>query len=163
MPHKTISRKRDGVKIRHASQMSPALNDVTPLRWATNEWYAIAKIAGLKLCEAYRRQHGADFISAMPTNLYGPDNFDLKSSHVSQRSPEKLTKPSSQMRQRSPSGAQARPGASFYMSMMRPMPSFTCSKLIPIANTSMSARAQIFQFSIWRDLSVPSLAFAARS
>ena len=50
---------------------------------ATNEWYAVAKIAGLKLCQAYRRQFGCDFISAMPTNLYGPgDNFDLKSSHV---------------------------------------------------------------------------------
>ena len=49
----------------------------------TNEWYAIAKIAGLKLCEAFRKQHGADYISAMPTNLYGPgDNFDLNSSHV---------------------------------------------------------------------------------
>jgi GDP-L-fucose synthase len=49
----------------------------------TNEWYAIAKIAGIKLCQAYRRQHGCDFISAMPTNLYGPgDNFDLMSSHV---------------------------------------------------------------------------------
>lgn len=49
----------------------------------TNEWYAIAKIAGLKLAEAYRKQHGVDFISAMPTNLYGPgDNFDLASSHV---------------------------------------------------------------------------------
>jgi len=49
----------------------------------TNEWYAIAKIAGLKLCQAYRQQHGRDFISAMPTNLYGPyDNFDLNSSHV---------------------------------------------------------------------------------
>lgn len=49
----------------------------------TNEWYAIAKIAGLKLSHAYRKQHGNDFISAMPTNLYGPgDNFDLKSSHV---------------------------------------------------------------------------------
>jgi GDP-L-fucose synthase len=49
----------------------------------TNEWYAIAKIAGIKLCQAYRRQHGADFISAMPTNLYGPgDNFDLETSHV---------------------------------------------------------------------------------
>ena len=49
----------------------------------TNEWYAIAKIAGLKLAEAYRRQYGCDFISAMPTNLYGPgDNFDLVSSHV---------------------------------------------------------------------------------
>ena len=49
----------------------------------TNEWYAIAKIAGIKLAQAYRRQYGADFISAMPTNLYGPgDNFDLTSSHV---------------------------------------------------------------------------------
>lgn len=49
----------------------------------TNEWYAIAKIAGLKLCQAYRRQHGVDYISAMPTNLYGPgDNFDLDKSHV---------------------------------------------------------------------------------
>lgn len=49
----------------------------------TNEWYAVAKIAGIKLAQAYRRQHGCDFISAMPTNLYGPgDNFDLKSSHV---------------------------------------------------------------------------------
>jgi len=49
----------------------------------TNEWYAVAKIAGIKLCEAFRRQYGDDFISAMPTNLYGPgDNFDLTSSHV---------------------------------------------------------------------------------
>ena len=49
----------------------------------TNEWYAIAKIAGLKMCQAYRRQHGFDAICAMPTNLYGPgDNFDLQSSHV---------------------------------------------------------------------------------
>ncbi len=49
----------------------------------TNEWYAIAKIAGIKLCDAYRRQYGCDFISAMPNNLYGPgDNFDLESSHV---------------------------------------------------------------------------------
>lgn len=49
----------------------------------TNEWYAVAKIAGIKLCQAYRRQHGRDYISAMPTNLYGPgDNFDFNSSHV---------------------------------------------------------------------------------
>jgi GDP-L-fucose synthase len=49
----------------------------------TNEWYAIAKIAGIKLCAAYRRQHDCDFVSVMPTNLYGPgDNFDLQSSHV---------------------------------------------------------------------------------
>jgi GDP-L-fucose synthase len=49
----------------------------------TNEWYAIAKIAGIKMCEAYRRQYGFNAITAMPTNLYGPeDNFDLASSHV---------------------------------------------------------------------------------
>ena len=49
----------------------------------TNEWYAVAKIAGIKLAQAYRRQYGCDFISAMPTNLYGrEDNFDLRSSHV---------------------------------------------------------------------------------
>ena len=49
----------------------------------TNEWYAIAKIAGVKLAQAYRRQHGRDYISAMPTNLYGPgDNYDLMGSHV---------------------------------------------------------------------------------
>lgn len=49
----------------------------------TNQWYAIAKIAGIKLVQAYRAQHGCDFISAMPTNLYGPgDNFDLQTSHV---------------------------------------------------------------------------------
>lgn len=49
----------------------------------TNEWYALAKIAGIKMAQAYRRQFGSDFISAMPTNLYGPgDNYDLQSSHV---------------------------------------------------------------------------------
>ena len=49
----------------------------------TNEWYAIAKIAGIKMCQAYRRQYGFDAISVMPTNLYGPgDNFDLENSHV---------------------------------------------------------------------------------
>ena len=50
---------------------------------STNEWYAIAKIAGIKLCQAYRRQFTCDFISAMPTNIYGPhDNYDLQNSHV---------------------------------------------------------------------------------
>jgi len=49
----------------------------------TNEWYAVAKIAGIKLCQAYQRQYGCKYISAMPTNLYGPeDNFDLETSHV---------------------------------------------------------------------------------
>jgi GDP-L-fucose synthase len=49
----------------------------------TNQWYAVAKIAGIKMCQAYRRQYGCDFISAMPTNSYGPnDNYDLEGSHV---------------------------------------------------------------------------------
>lgn len=49
----------------------------------TNQWYAVAKIAGIKLCQAYRRQHGRDFIAAMPANLYGPgDSYDLATSHV---------------------------------------------------------------------------------
>jgi GDP-L-fucose synthase len=49
----------------------------------TNQWYAVAKIAGIKLCQAHRRQYGSDFISVMPANLYGPnDNYDLESSHV---------------------------------------------------------------------------------
>ena len=68
---------------RHASQ--PITEDellAGPLE-PTNEWYALAKIAGIKMCQAYRTQYGCDFISAMPTNLYGPnDNFDLTSSHV---------------------------------------------------------------------------------
>jgi hypothetical protein len=49
----------------------------------TNQWYAIAKVAGIKLCEAYRRQYGSDFVSVMPTNLYGPgDNYHPEHSHV---------------------------------------------------------------------------------
>ena len=49
----------------------------------TNQWYAVAKIAGIKMCQAYRRQYGCDFISAMPTNIYGPnDSYDLQNSHV---------------------------------------------------------------------------------
>ena len=49
----------------------------------TNQWYSVAKIAGIMMCQAYRRQYGCDFISAMPTNLFGPgDNFDLENSHV---------------------------------------------------------------------------------
>jgi GDP-L-fucose synthase len=66
-----------------ASQPIPERALMTGPLEPTNEWYAVAKIAGLKLCQAYRRQHGCDFISAMPTNLYGPgDNFDLTTSHV---------------------------------------------------------------------------------
>ena len=68
---------------RHATQPITEEQLLTGPLEPTNEWYAVAKIAGIKLCQAYRRQYGADFVSAMPTNLYGPnDNFDLASSHV---------------------------------------------------------------------------------
>jgi GDP-L-fucose synthase len=68
---------------KHAPQPIPEDALLTGPLEPTNQWYAVAKIAGLKLCEAYREQHGADFISAMPTNLYGPgDNFDPVNSHV---------------------------------------------------------------------------------
>jgi GDP-L-fucose synthase len=68
---------------RHATQPIQEDELLTGPLEPTNEFYAIAKIAGIKLCQAYRRQYGDDFISAMPTNLYGPyDNFDLTSSHV---------------------------------------------------------------------------------
>lgn len=68
---------------KHAAQpMSEDALLTGPLE-PTNEWYAVAKIAGIKMCQAYRRQYGFDAISLMPTNLYGPgDNFDLQNSHV---------------------------------------------------------------------------------
>ena len=62
--------------------MSPEMLLSGPLE-PTNQWYAVAKIAGIKLCEAYRLQHGCDFVSVMPTNLYGPgDNYHPQDSHV---------------------------------------------------------------------------------
>ena len=68
---------------REASQPMTEEALLTGMLETTNESYAIAKIAGIKMCEAYRKQYGCDYISAQPNNLYGPgDNFDLKSSHV---------------------------------------------------------------------------------
>src|SRR5690606_9219392 len=68
---------------RHAPQPIPESALLTGPLEPTNEAYAIAKIAGIRLAQAYARQYGARFISAMPTNLYGPgDNFDLETSHV---------------------------------------------------------------------------------
>jgi GDP-L-fucose synthase len=68
---------------RHATQPITEEQLLTGPLEPTNQWYAVAKIAGIKLCQAYRQQYGSDFISAMPTNLYGPhDNFDLTSGHV---------------------------------------------------------------------------------
>lgn len=68
---------------KHAPQPLQELSLLTSPLEPTNEWYAIAKIAGVKMCAAYRRQYGCDFISAMPTNMYGAnDNYDLQNSHV---------------------------------------------------------------------------------
>ena len=68
---------------KHAPQPMPEDSLLTGPLESTNEWYAIAKIAGIKMCQAYRKQYGFDAISVMPTNLYGPgDNFDLENSHV---------------------------------------------------------------------------------
>jgi len=68
---------------KHAPQPMREDHLLTSALEPTNEWYATAKIAGVKLCQAFHRQHGDDFVSLMPTNLYGPgDNFDLKTSHV---------------------------------------------------------------------------------
>jgi GDP-L-fucose synthase len=68
---------------KHAPQPIPEDSLLTGPLEPTNEWYAIAKIAGLKMCQAYRRQYGFNAIAAMPTNLYGPgDNFSLQTSHV---------------------------------------------------------------------------------
>ena len=68
---------------KHAPQPIPEEALLTGPLEPTNEWYAIAKIAGIKLCQAYRKQYGADFISAQPTNLYGPgDNYHPENSHV---------------------------------------------------------------------------------
>lgn len=68
---------------RHAQQPMREEALLTGALEPTNEWYAIAKIAGIKLCEAYRRQYGCDFVSVMPTNLYGPgDRYDAEGGHV---------------------------------------------------------------------------------
>ena len=68
---------------KHAPQPMPEDSLLTGPLEPTNQWYAVAKIAGHKLCQAFHRQHGSDMVTLMPTNLYGPnDNFDLETSHV---------------------------------------------------------------------------------
>ena len=93
----------------------------------TNEWYAIAKIAGIKLCQAHRRQYGSDFISIMPTNLYGPgDNYHPENSHVAAALISASTKQKREMRRAQPFGEPKLRGASFYMWMISRMPVFSC-------------------------------------
>lgn len=130
----------------------------------TNEWYAIAKIAGIKLCQAYRRQHGSDYISAMPTNLYGPgDNFDLRSSHVLPalvRMHARRRKPGLL---RSRSGAQAGRAASSCMSTIWRTGASFCSRTIKRPSTSISARVPTCPSSTLQSLSARSWASGARS
>ena len=111
---------------KHAPQPMPEDSLLTGPLEPTNQWYAVAKIAGVKLCEALYRQHGFDAISLMPTNLYGPhDNFDLKTSHVLPALLRKFheAKGAGPMAAtpRSPSGARARPGASSSTPRTSPM------------------------------------------
>src|ERR1700694_4944253 len=81
--HKLLFLGSSCVYPRNAPQPMPEDCLLTGALEPTNEWYAVAKIAGLKMCQAYRRQYGFNAISAMPTNLYGPgDNFSLQTSHV---------------------------------------------------------------------------------
>ena len=83
----------------------------------TNEWYAIAKIAGIKLCQAYRRQHGADYISVMPSNVYGPgDNYHPEHSHVIAALIRRIHKQSNLGRPRLVSGVRALRGGSLFLS-----------------------------------------------
>ena len=92
----------------------------------SNEWYAIAKITGVKLAQAYRLQHGCDFVSAMPTNLYGPgDNFDLDTSHVIPALLRKAHEAKIVTSAGWSSGAREHRGASSCTSMIAPMRSCT--------------------------------------
>jgi GDP-L-fucose synthase len=117
----------------------------------TNEWYAIAKIAGVKLCQAYRRQHGRDFISVMPTNLYGPgDNFDLQGSHVLPALLRKVHAASRPARIAWRSGARAgRCGSSCTSTTWR-TPASSCWSATPASPTSTSARAGSSASARWR-------------
>ena len=109
----------------------------------TNEPYAIAKIAGIKLCQAYAREYGDHFISAMPTNLYGPgDNFDLDTSHVLAALIRKVHEAKVSGAPEVPSGAPARPGANSSMSTIWPAPAASCSRNTTRRRSSISAWAR---------------------
>ncbi len=88
----------------------------------TNEWYAVAKIAGLKMCQAYRREFGFNAISLMPTNLYGPgDNFDLQNSHVLPALIRRSTRPHCAATRPCPSGGRVPRAASSCTWTISPM------------------------------------------
>ena len=114
----------------------------------TNEPYAIAKIAGIKLCQAYRRQYGCNFISAMPTNLYGPnDNFDLESSHVLPALIRKFHDAKVEGRREVTIWGTGAPGGSSFTWMTSPMRASSLSGTTTMSNTSTSARAKTSRFA----------------
>ena len=125
----------------------------------TNEPYAIAKIAGIKLCESYNRQYGTDFRSVMPTNLYGPgDNFDLANSHVIPALMRNSTRPRSGAHPRSASGAPAPRGGSSCTSTTWPPPastSWSCRRGLPAPHR---AHASHINVGTGQDVSIGELA-----
>lgn len=116
----------------------------------TNEAYALAKIAGIKLCAAYRKQYGCNFISAMPCNLYGPgDTYHPRRSHVI---PALIMKCEKARQNNEPAltlWEAARPYGNFFMSMILPMRWFSCSSIMTMRSTSMSDRGGKYQSVIW--------------
>jgi GDP-L-fucose synthase len=116
----------------------------------SNQWYAVAKIAGLKLCQAYRRQYGCDFISAMPSNLYGPgDDFDLLTSHV-------VPALMAQMHAAQAAGTpeveiwgSGRPRREFLHVDAWPMPASICSRCTATRSRSTSAAVRISPSPSW--------------
>src|SRR6516225_4442235 len=107
----------------------------------TNEAYAVAKIAGIRLCQAYHRQHGCDFISAMPPIFTAPATIFIPRPATSRRHYcAAFTRPKSRALPKSSSGAAARLGASFSTSTISPTPASIFCGTIPASRTSMSAR-----------------------
>ena len=110
----------------------------------TNEWYAVAKIAGIKLCEAYRRQYGCDFISVMPTNLYGPgDNYHPQHSHVVAALIRRFHEAKISNASTTVYGARGHLGVSFFTSTILPTPAYSCSRIIQVRNFSISVLARM--------------------
>ena len=136
---------------KHAPQPIPESALLTGPLEPTNEAYAIAKIAGIKLCQSYAREYGENFISAMPTNLYGPnDNFDLASSHVLPALLRKAHEAKTSGAQRVASGARARRGANFCMWTIWRRPAFSFCRTTTRPRSSTSAAAKTFRFASWR-------------
>jgi GDP-L-fucose synthase len=135
---------------KHAPQPIPESALLTGPLEPTNEAYAIAKIAGIKLCQAYSREYGANFISAMPTNLYGPnDNFDLVSSHVLPGACERRTSPKQEGNARAGRVGFGAAAPGFLHVDDPPPPAFSCSRNTTARRSSTSAAAKTSRSASW--------------